>query len=227
MKSWAVLDKTIIPGSNKELSLLRREDEFAIRISGERGDLMNSRMFNSEEALAEIACTRLKTINKAQVLVGGLGMGFTLAAALNTVPSTASVLVAELIPAVVEWNQGPLGDCAGNPLRDSRAQVYVGDVSDLFKTKNSFDAILLDVDNGPQAMTHSNNEWLYSLKGLNTIYQSLRAEGIVTFWSARPDQLFTIRLKKAGFKVQIRTVTARAGKGSKHTIFMAQKPWRS
>jgi spermidine synthase len=224
MNPWVVLSKTKIPNSDKELTLSQQGDEFAIRISGVPGDLMNSRMHNSEEALAELACTRLKTHNDAHVLVGGLGMGFTLATALNTVPASASVTVAELIPAVVEWNQGPLGECAGLPLNDSRTRIHIGDVAELLvQQAQDFDAILLDVDNGPEAMTHSNNEWLYSLQGLAAIHQSLRPEGIVAFWSAGADQQFTNRLKKSGFKVRTQTVRARVGKGSRHTIFLARK----
>ena len=219
---WVELGKTSIPNSDKALTLSQRGDEFAIRISGVPGDLMNSRMHNSEEALAELACTRLKTVDGAKVLVGGLGMGFTLASALNTVSQSANVIVAELIPAVVEWNRGALGECAGQPLKDSRTKIHVGDVADLFGHQ-CFDAILLDVDNGPEAMTHSDNDWLYSLKGLKAIHQSLRVDGIAAFWSAKDDQLFSIRLKKSGFKVQSKTVRARPGKGSRHTIFLAQK----
>lgn len=228
MEPWVDLSKSKIPNSDKELTLSQRGDEFAIRITGVPGDLMNSRMHNSEEALAELACTRLKTQTdaqaNAQILVGGLGMGFTLAAALKAVPPSARVTVAELIPAVVDWNWGPLGECAGLPLKDSRTRIHIGDVGELIvEPSESFDAILLDVDNGPEAMTHSDNEWLYSLKGLKAIHQSLRPEGIAAFWSARDDQLFTIRLKKSGFKVQTRTVRARPGKGSRHTIFLAHK----
>jgi len=228
MDSWTAIGKTKIPNSDGELTLSQRGEEFCIRIAGVPGDLMNSRVHNSEEALAELACDRLKTVEDARVLVGGLGMGFTLAAALNAVSASTQVTVAELIPVVVEWNRGPLGECAGHPLKDSRTRVQVGDVAELIGNKNqSFDAILLDVDNGPEAMTHSDNEWLYSLKGLGAIYKSLRPEGIVAIWSARQDQLFSIRLRKTGFNVSIRTVRARIGKGSHHTIFLAQKPWRS
>ena len=186
---------------------------------------MNSRMHHSEDALAELACSRLRSTDNARVLVGGLGMGFTLAAALRTVPESAEVIVAELVPAVVEWNRGALGQCAGRPVDDARTRVHVGDVADLLQHReNQFDAILLDVDNGPEAMTHSDNEWLYSTAGLKQIYETLRPEGIVAIWSARADQLFTSRLKKTGFNVKLRTVRARPGKGSRHTIFVAQKP---
>ena len=228
MDPWITIESTTVPGSDTELTLSQRNDDFAIRVAGVPGDLMNSRTHHSEEALAELACSRLSTIENARILVGGLGMGFTLAAVLKTVPRSAEVIVAELVPAVVEWNRGLLGQCAGRPIEDDRTRVQLGDVADLLKHRaEKFDAILLDVDNGPEAMTSSDNEWLYSTKGLKKIYEKLRPEGIVAIWSARADQLFTIRLKKAGFNVQLRTVRARPGKGSRHTIFVAQKRWVS
>ena len=226
MDPWITIESSTIPGSDVELTLSKRSDDFAIRISGVPGDLMNSRMHHSEDALAEFACSRLGTMENAQILVGGLGMGFTLAAVLQIIGVSARVVVAELVPAVVEWNRGLLGRCAGRPLDDDRTRVHLGDVADLLKQQSEkFDAILLDVDNGPEAMTHSDNEWLYSLAGLKSIYETLRPEGIVTIWSARADQIFTSRLKKTGFNVQLRSVRARPGKGSRHTIFVAQKQW--
>ncbi len=228
MNSWITIERTAVPDSDTELTLLQRDEDFAIRLSGVPGDLMNSRMHHSEEALAELGCARLDAVENARVLVGGLGMGFTLAAVLRTVPRSAEVIVAELVPAVAEWNRGALGQCAGRPVDDDRTHVHLGDVADLIKQPaGGFDAILLDVDNGPEAMTAADNEWLYSTSGLREIYAALRPEGIVAIWSARADQLFTIRLKKAGFNVQLRTVRARPGKGSRHTIFVAQKPFRS
>ena len=225
MDRWITVERTIIPGSDIELSLLQRDDDFAIRLSGVPGDLMNSRMHHSEDALAEFACTRLGDIENARILVGGLGMGFTLAAVLKTVGASAEVVVAELVPAVVEWNRGILGRCAGRPIEDGRIRVHLGDVADLVRqAEDKFDAILLDVDNGPEAMTHSDNQWLYSLAGLKRIYEKLRPEGIVTIWSARAERQFANRLKKTGFIVQLRTVRARPGKGSRHTIFVAQRP---
>lgn len=226
MDRWITIKSTTIPGSDTELTLSQCNDDFAIRVSGLTGDLMNSRRHHSEDALAEFACTRLGAIENAQILVGGLGMGFTLAAVLKTVGVSAEVTVAELVPAVVEWNRDLLGRCAGRPIEDSRTRVHLGDVADLLKQRaDKFDAILLDIDNGPEPMTHSDNEWLYSPAGLKRIYEKLRPEGIVTIWSARADQAFTNRLKKTGFNVQLRTVRARPGKGSRHTIFVAQKPW--
>jgi spermidine synthase len=225
MDRWITIDSTTVPASDTELSLLQRDGDFAIRIAGQQGDLMNSRRHHSEDALAELACSRLSSIENARILVGGLGMGFTLAAVLKTVGLSAEVIVAELVPAVVEWNRGPLGQCAARPMEDDRTRVHLGDVADLLKQrKDAFDAILLDVDNGPEPMTHSDNEWLYSLPGLQRIYEKLRPEGIFAVWSAKADQAFTNRLEKIGFDVELRTVRARPGKGSRHTIFVAQRP---
>ncbi len=224
MIPWIVIGTTQIPGNGGELKLSQRDKEFSIRLSGRRGELMNSRAHGSEEALAELGCSALSSKADAQVLIGGLGMGFTLAAALRSVPATAVVTVAELVPDVVDWNRGPLGDCAGHPLNDARTRVHVGDVAELLAVSQQYDAILLDVDNGPEGLTHNDNNWLYSHDGLDASFTALRKGGVLAVWSAGPDQLFTIRLKKAGFRVQMRTVRARPGKGSHHTIWLAQKP---
>ena len=228
MDPWITIERTTVPGSDTELTLWQRNEDFAIRLSGVPGDLMNSRRHHSEEALAELACARLGAVDHARVLVGGLGMGFTLAAVLSAVPRCAEVVVAELVPGVVEWNRGLLGQCAGRPVDDGRTQVHLGDVAELIKhPAGKFDAILLDVDNGPEAMTAAGNEWLYSAAGLHGIYEALRPEGIAAIWSARADPRFASQLKKTGFSVQLRTVRARPGKGSRHTIFVAQKPRRN
>ncbi len=223
MNPWVALGKSKIPNSDKELTLLQRDDEFAIRISGVPGDLMNSRMHNSEEALAELACTRLTTHTDAQVLVGGLGMGFTLAAALKTVQRSARVTVAELIPAVVDWNQGPLGECARMPLKDSRTRIHIGDVAELIKkSRQKFDAILLDVDNGPEGLTHPQNDWLYGPAGLNAAKKALRPGGILAVWSVASDPLFSRRLQQAGYQVKEAHPRARGrGKGARHCIWLA------
>ncbi|MGI9291363.1 MAG: hypothetical protein ACR2QG_08845 [Gammaproteobacteria bacterium] len=224
MTHWAQIDTTLVPASDTELTLFRWNDDFAIRIAGEQGDLMNSRMHHSEDVLAELGCSRLAAVDQARVLIGGLGMGFTLAAALKILGQSAEVVVAELVPAVVEWNRGPLGQCAGRPVEDERTKVHVGDVTELLKQKaTSFDAILLDVDNGPEPMTHADNVWLYSMRGLQRIYERLRPEGIVAVWSAKADPSFTHRLQKIGFDVDVRTVRARPGKGPRHKIFVARK----
>jgi spermidine synthase len=209
MNKWTTLGTAPIPGKGGTLTLARRDKEFSIRLSGIRGELMNSRVHGSEEALAELGCARLGGVPGARVLVGGLGMGFT---------------VAELIPEVVDWNRGPLGECAGMPLLDARTRVHSGDVAALLAvTESGFESVLLDVDNGPEGLTNEDNQWLYSAAGLQAIYRALSEEGMLAVWSAGPDPLFVIRLKKAGFHTSVRTVRARPGKGSRHTIFLAKK----
>ena len=225
MNPWTVLGIAEIPNGGGELKLSQRGEEFSIRLSGVRGELMNSRVHNSEEVLAELGCAHLSAAKDAQVLVGGLGMGFTLAAALKAVPASARVTVAELIPDVVEWNQGPLGTCAGHPLQDSRTRVHFGDVAGLFKdAQPTFDAILLDVDNGPEGLTQTDNHGLYSMAGLAAIRRAMRPGGMLAIWSAFPDDAFLARLKKAGYKASSKMARARVGKGSRHTIFLAKKP---
>ena len=224
MNKWITLAAVDIPNGGGTLTLLQRDKEFSIRLSGIRGELMNSRVHGSEEARAELGCARLNSVEAARVLVGGMGMGFTLAAALAAVPDSAEVTVAELIPAVVDWNRGPLGDCAGQPLSDDRTTVHIGDVAELVaRSKGVFDVILLDVDNGPDGLTHSDNQWLYSMAGLTALKKALSAEGTLAVWSAGPDPQFVIRLKKAGFHTSVRSVRARPGKGGHHTIFLAKK----
>ena len=207
-----------------ELKLSQRGDEFSIKLSGKRGELMNSRVFNSEKVLSQLGCAHIKPHHDAHILVGGLGMGYTLAAALKAVNTDSVVTVAELVPEVVKWNEGPLGNCAGNPLQDPRTKVHMGDVKQLLTARQpSFDAILLDVDNGPKGLTHADNDWIYSEDGLKDIYDTLNPNGMLAIWSAGPDYLFSVRLKKIGFRVDTRDVQARPGKGSKHTIFLAKK----
>lgn len=224
MNPWIHLGTAQIPNNGGELKFSQRGDEFSIRLSGIRGELMNSRVYNSEKELSALGCAHLRSTKNAHVLVGGLGMGYTLASALNSVTQSAQITVAELIPEVLTWNQGPLGNCANNPLKDPRTKVHIGDVKALLNTKiPKFDAILLDVDNGPEGLTHSDNNWIYSLAGLESIYQTLKPKGVVAIWSAGPDDLFTVRLKKAGFAVSTHMVRARKGKGSRHTIFLAKR----
>lgn len=225
MKQLNKLATAIIPNNGGELVLLQREDEFTIKLSGSRGVLMNSRVYNSEEALAKLGCAHIKDQENAEVLVGGLGMGYTLASALDCVTASSKVTVAELIPEVVEWNRGPLGECAGKPLDDDRTVLRLGDIAGLIKQqKPDFDAILLDVDNGPEGITNNGNNWLYSSAGLSALYNSLRPKGVLAVWSAAPDSMFITQLKKAGFKVSDKVVRARPGKGSRHIIFLAKKP---
>ena len=213
-----------IPNDGGELKLCQRDGEFTISLTGVHGELMASRMHSSEDALAELGCAHIKSIENAKVLVGGMGMGFTLAAALKATSSTTEVLVAELVPEIIEWNKGPLGECAGRPLNDKRTKIYLGDVAELFIGKHAtYDAILLDVDNGPEAFTHDDNRDLYSIESLCAIRESLRPNGMLAVWSAWHDPRFTKKLKKARFKTSFKTVRAHKGKGSKHTIYLAKK----
>ncbi len=224
MAPRTILGTAKIPNDGGELELTQRDNEFSIHLKGLRGELMNSRMHSSELALAELGCAGLKKTEDAKVLVGGMGMGFTLAAALKATSQSAQVVVAELVPEVIEWNKGPLGECAGRPLNDPRTKVALGDVAALFKAqKATYHAVLLDVDNGPEGFTHLDNDSLYSDDSLQAIRQTLFPNGMLAIWSAWSDPKFIKQLKKAHFKVQTQTVRAHKGKGSRHTIYLAKK----
>lgn len=224
MTPWSLLDTATIPGNGTALQLFRRGEEFSIKVVG-GGELMNTRMHGSEDALAELSCQHVTDKADARVLIGGLGMGFTLAAALQHLPASAEVVVAELIPAVVQWNQGPLGEHAGYPLRDPRVHVHEGDVAKLIKAgRRDYDVIMLDVDNGPEGLTRKGNNWLYSIDGLTAAYTALRSNGILAVWSAGPERVFTERLRKLGFQVKERRVRAHPSqKKAKHVIWLAQR----
>jgi spermidine synthase len=212
----------LIPGTNVELQLYQSGELFSIKIPG-RGDLMNSRTHGSEKALAELACAKIAGVKKPRVLIGGLGMGFTLAATLQTVGPDAEVVVAELVPEVVEWNRTLIGAPSGHPLADPRSRVHVGDVADLIRqSAGGFDAVLMDVDNGPEALVRKENDWLYSGDGLRAARAALRPRGVLAVWSASPDRAFSKRLQHAGFDVNEHVVRPhRAGKGPRHTIWIA------
>lgn len=223
MAKFEEIGTASIPGQGTRLRLLKRNDEFSIRIAGSPGELMNTRLHGSEDALAELACERVADRLGARVLVGGLGMGFTLAAALAALGEDAEVVVAELVPGVVEWNRGALGGAAGHPLNDARTRVVVGDVGELLRGEpGGFDAILLDVDNGPEGLTRRENDWLYSPKGLAAAQRALRPDGVLAVWSAGEDPAFTERLRRVGLLVETVTVRAqRPGKGARHCIWLA------
>ena len=224
MTPWVRLGVSQIPHSKDELQLWQRGEEFSIRVTNHEGDLMNSRMHHSEDRLAQLACAEIADRPLPTVLIGGLGMGFTLRAALDALPARAAVKVAELVPAVVDWNSGALGACAGHPLRDSRASVIVDDIAKVLRSSSAaFDAILLDVDNGPDALTLRSNSWLYSLEGLAAARASLRARGILAVWSVAPDASFTARLERSGFDARAVTVRARPGKGARHVVWVARR----
>lgn len=219
VRHWTFLGRAEIPGGQGHLELHRGKDDYFIHTS--RGaELMNSRKHASESALGTMVCEGLQSRPNARVLIGGLGMGFTLATALEALGPDAEVTVAELLPDVVEWNRGELGDCAGRPLEDPRAQVYEGDVADLLRDHTAhWDGIALDVDNGPEGLTQDDNDWLYGPRGLAAVRQALRPGGRVGFWSAHPDRAFPKRLANCGFKVEERRVYAHGKKGTRHTLW--------
>ena len=219
-----LIDTAPVPGEGTELALYRRGADYFIKIVGGQ-DLMNSRAHASEDALGVIACKGLRGKPAARVLIGGLGMGFTLAAALKALGDDAEVVVAEIVPGVVEWNRGELGEVAGRPLDDPRTRVHEVDVTVLLQNGPSgFDAIVLDVDNGPDGLTRASNAWLYSKAGLSVAFRALRPGGALAIWSAGPDRAFTKRLRAAGFVVEEVVVRAHAGKGARHVIWMARRP---
>ena len=222
MRHWTLLGEAPIPDSEQSLSLYQGKDDFFIKISSGGGELMSTRKHGSEDALGALPCQRLRNHESARVLIGGLGMGFTLAAVLKEVGPGAEVTVAELIPEVVDWNRGPLGERSDFPLNDPRTKVHLGDVAKLMRRKRGyFDVIALDVDNGPEGLTQSANDWLYSMPGIIAAQEALTPDGIVAYWSAGPDQAFHDRLRRCGFLVEEVSVHAHGKKGARHTIWLA------
>lgn len=224
MLPWVELGRAKVPGEGNELILRRRGEEFSIRTAGT--ELMNSRIHGSEDALADLALARSHKTSRLKILIGGLGMGYTLSAALNGICPESSVVVAELIPDVVSWNEEFLGNLAGNPLSDPRTTVKTRDILDLIKQESvTWDLILLDVDNGPVGLTRKTNNRLYSPDGLKACFKILAPGGILGVWSAGMDEAFSRRLEKCGFRSEAVSVRAVKGKkGSRHTIWLAVKP---
>jgi spermidine synthase len=197
MLPWTLIDTAIIPGDGTEMRLHRRGSEFSIRV--ENYELMNSRVHGSEDALASLVCKRVPS--DGRVVIGGLGMGFTLIAMLDCLGKRAEVVVAELVPAVVAWHRGPLAHVSAGALDDPRVVIREADVARVIR-EGTYDAIVLDVDNGPRALTAKSNDQLYSERGLRTIAGSLRPNGVLAIWSAGPDSAFTRRLRKTGFTTE-------------------------
>jgi len=225
MIPWETLDRVAAPGG-AELSLHRRGSEYVIRVDGQ--DLMGSRQHGSERSLAELGCAHVPA-RGAHVLIGGLGMGFTLRAALDLLSPDARVEVAELVPAVVAWNRGPLAQLSGEALADGRVSVREGDVGKLIaESRARYDAILLDVDNGPDALTSPSNAGLYGAAGLARGLAALRPGGTLAVWSAADDPGFGKRLARAGFAVQTERPLARHNTtkrwGKRHVVWLAVKP---
>jgi spermidine synthase len=223
MVPWELLDSAPVPGSPGELRLYQRGDEFSIRL--DRYELMNSRCHDSEDSLAELACARVAGRCRPQVLVGGLGMGYTAAAVLHRLPADGRLVVAELVPAVVKWNQGPLAELAGRPLQNARVTVREIDVAEILKVEQqTYDAILLDVDNGPEGLARKGNDWLYSRAGLDAAATALRPSGVLAVWSVRPDAAFSRRLRQSGFAVDEVRVRSRGARGGAwRTIWLAER----
>ena len=224
MLPWIELDRAPVPGDANELRLKRRGSEFSIMLGS--NELMNSRLSGSEEALATLSWEKIEGRAKPSVLIGGLGMGFTLRAALAVLPPDAAVVVAELVPAVVEWARGPMAEVFKGCLDDVRVRIHVGDVGSLIrKSRNGFDAILLDVDNGPDGLTRTANDSLYDHAGLRASHEALRPGGVLAVWSSGPDPRFTRRLKETGFSAEAREVRASTRRsGARHVIWLATKP---
>jgi spermidine synthase len=218
-----LIDSAPVPGGDGELRLIRRGDDFWIMLGSNA--LMSTRLRGSEEALATLACERIAGRPRPAMLIGGLGMGFTLRAALGALGRDARVVVSELVPAIVQWARGPMAHVHGGSLDDPRVEVAIGDVGDLIASaRSSFDSILLDVDNGPDALSVETNDRLYDLDGLHRAKAALRPGGLLAIWSAGDDPAFSRRLGKAGFRVEEVTVRAHAGrKGAKHMIWLATR----
>lgn len=212
-----------VPGG-EELRLFRRGRDFTIALGG--NELMSSRLSGSEVSLAEMSCDRLRSGDAPHLLIGGYGMGFTLRAALARLGPDAHVTVAELVPEIVDWARGPMAELTAGALDDPRVELRITDVSGVIGgTVQAFDAILLDVDNGPDGLTRESNDRIYSAAGLDRARRALRPGGILAIWSAHPDVRFTRRLKEAGFAVEEVQVRARSnGKGAHHLIWFARTP---
>jgi spermidine synthase len=221
MIPWQELERVSVPGGG-ELTLWRRGDEFSIRAGTQ--ELMNSRMHGSEESLAARGCAGLERVRDACVLVGGLGMGFTVRACLDRLGAAARIEVAELVPAVVRWNRGPLAHLAGRPLDDARVRVFEEDVGEVIRAaREVYDAILMDVDNGPAALTSEANARLYGTAGLAEAVRALAPGGVYALWSPVDDRRFTERLRRAGFTVRTERVPARPGGGGRHVLWLATR----
>jgi spermidine synthase len=223
MIRWVLLDTTTVPGDGGELRLMQRGTEYSI-MSGAT-ELMNSRLSGSEQALATLVCERLKDRIAPHILIGGFGMGFTLRAALTNLGPKASVTVGELVPAVVAWAAGPMAHISGDCLKDPRLTIREGDVGELIvSAERAYDAILLDVDNGPEGLSRPGNDRLYDAAGLAAARRALNHGGILAVWSSAPDRDFTRRLIRAGFKVEEVGVRATGKRGARHVIWLATTP---
>lgn len=223
MLPWKLIATAAIPGDGGSMRLHQRGTEYSIRVGNY--ELMNSRVFGSEDALSSVVRERLGNLPRPRILIGGLGMGFTLAAVLRDFGPNAAVIVSELVPDVIDWHRGPLASVSHGAIDDPRVSVRAIDVGKLMRDeRGSFDAILLDVDNGPRGLTSPMNDRLYTLSGLRAAYEALRAKGILAVWSAGADPAFTRRLQQAGFATEEVPVRGRgAAGGSRFLIWLARR----
>lgn len=221
MIPWKLLESAQVPGGADEMRLYQRDAEFSIRVG--RHELMNSRVYASEDALSELGCARIQPRPAARVLIGGLGMGYSLRTALAGLRDDAEVVIAEIVPAVVKWNREVFGHLAGHPLRDPRVTVREQDVGLVIRSaKSDYDAILLDVDNGPEGLTRQANDGLYARAGLRAARVALKPGGVLGIWSCGQNRAFVQRLRESEFAVDEIAVRARGrGKGARHTIWLA------
>ena len=220
MIPWNLLDTAKIPGERDEMRLYQRDDEYSIRVGSY--ELMNSRVHGSEDALASLVCDGMS--GPVRILIGGMGMGFTLGEVLKRVSANSEVVISELVPAVIAWHRGPLRAVSGAMLDDPRVVIKEIDVAQIIRSEsNGFDAILLDVDNGPRALTAKGNDRLYSVNGLRAAQSALRPNGVLAIWSSGPDPAFLKRLRQTGFAVEEKPVRSRSGKGPRYLIWLATK----
>jgi spermidine synthase len=220
VKKWTPVDRTLTP-DGKTISLHEHDGSYAIRVNG--AELMSTRQHASEEKLAELACAHVRGIRRARVLIGGLGFGFTLKAALSAVAPDATVVMAEMLAAVIAWNRNPSFHLAADAMADPRVIVLQQDVGEVIRqTRGGFDSIILDVDNGPIALSTVGNEQLYDHTGLRLALRALRPAGCVAFWSAAPDPAFERRMIHAGFTVDVERCRSHRNSGSRHTLFLGR-----
>lgn len=220
MVPWERLGSAIVPGGG-ELRLMRRGSEFSMKLGA--AELMNSRLSGSEEAMARLSLARIRGRPRPEILVGGLGMGFTLRALLAEAGPQTRITVAELVPAVVAWARGPMAELHAGSLDDPRVTVREEDVGLAIRSR-IWDAILLDVDNGPEGMTRAGNDALYDVAGLGAARAALRPGGVLAVWSMGPDRHFTERLRRTGFAVEEVVARARGkGGGARHVIWLASR----
>jgi spermidine synthase len=220
VQPWKIVDRARAP-DGKEIVLAKRGEEWVIRAGGRV--LMSSRTHGSEEALASLALGKLEA--RRTILIGGLGLGFTLRAVLDRVPVDARVIVADLVPKIAAWNRGPVAHLAGRPLDDARVRLQIGDVAGrIAEATRAFDAILLDVDNSPSSLVHAGNDRLYGQVGARACLDALKQGGVLAVWSAGPDQRYVETLERTGFATETHSVSARSGAGGvRHVIYIGMK----